>query len=133
MDIRFIGIPYKLHGRNYDGCDCYGLVYLYMKSKGYTLPKYDFSYTLETSKEEITVDRALLLGTKLDEPTELAIVLFYRRSRPVHVGVYTQGGVLHTSEQRDSVFEHINSPKLQRFSKMEYYSVSKSYYTAQSL
>lgn len=129
MDIRFIGIPYKLHGRDFTGCDCYGLVYLYMLEHGYTLPKYDFSYTLENREKELTVERALLLGEQIDEPKELAIVLFYIRNHPLHVGVFTNGGILHTTENRDSVFENINSPKLQRFSKMEYYSVNESYHT----
>lgn len=132
MDIKYIGIPYKLHGRDFTGCDCYGLVYLYMLAHGYTLPKYDFSYTLETREKELTVERALLLGEQIDKPQELSIVLFYKRNRPIHVGVFTQGGVLHTTENRDSMFENIHSPKLKRFSKMEYYSVNESYYTAES-
>lgn len=129
MDSKFIGIPYKLHGRDFTGCDCYGLVYLYMLEQGYTLPKYDFSYTLENREKELTVERALLLGRQIDKPEEAAIVLLYKRNRPLHVGVFTDGGILHTTESRDSVFENINSPQLKRFSKMEYYRVNESYRT----
>lgn len=33
-----IGIPYKLHGRNKEGYDCYGLAIEILKRMGYTLP-----------------------------------------------------------------------------------------------
>lgn len=129
MDIKFIGIPYKLHGRDFNGCDCYGLVYLYFSEHGYTLPKYDFSYTLEHADNEITVDRALLLGELLDKPRESSIVLLYMRGKPVHIGVFTENGILHASSTRDSIFEPITARSLKRFSKMEFYRVSESYST----
>jgi cell wall-associated NlpC family hydrolase len=129
MDNKYIGIPYKLHGRASTGCDCYGLVYLYLADHGYTLPKYDFSYTLEQAEHEITVERALLLGERIDTPEECAIVLLYMGEYPVHMGVYTENGILHASSTKDSIFEPIYARSLQRFTKMEFYSVSKSYCT----
>lgn len=125
---KYIGIPYKLHGRDYSGADCYGLVYLYLKDRGYTLPKYDIPYSMEDAETLISKNKPLLSGDLLEHPIEDCIVLFYKGKVPNHIGVYTQGGILHTSSMRDSVFESIKSRTLRRFYKMEFYSV-KSYYT----
>ena len=33
---KYLPIPYQLHGRNFDGCDCWGLVLLFYKIKKIT-------------------------------------------------------------------------------------------------
>ena len=58
MNLCYMAIPYKLHGRDFEGADCYGLVYLYLKEFGYTLPKYEISYTLGTA-EQIIAQRSM--------------------------------------------------------------------------
>ena len=35
VDPKFLGIPYKLRGRGFDGADCIGLVILWFKAHGY--------------------------------------------------------------------------------------------------
>ncbi len=39
-----VGIPYKHNGRNKNGLDCWGLVYLFFKELGIELPKNDGEY-----------------------------------------------------------------------------------------
>lgn len=51
MTARFLDIPYRLGGADFDGCDCYGLVRLYHRAAlGVDLPAYPGA--------EIAVDRA---------------------------------------------------------------------------
>lgn len=119
--IKFLGIPYIIGGRDYTGCDCYGLVYLYLKEQGQQLPVYDFTYVFEDACELINEKKPLLVGESLITPKENCIVLFYRGRHPTHMGVYVDGGVLHTTQKYDSVYEKISV--LTRYRKMEFYSV----------
>jgi cell wall-associated NlpC family hydrolase len=123
MDIKYMGIPYVLGGRTYEGCDCYGLVYLYLGERGYTLPKYDISYRLEEAKDLIDGNKPLVLGQQIEHPVENCITLFYRGRYPTHMGVYVNGGILHTTSGLDSIYEKFNAVSLRRYRKMEYYEL----------
>lgn len=129
--LKYIGIPYKLGGRDFLGCDCYGLVYLYLNEQGYTLPKYDIQYSMDDRKELIDVNRELLLGEQLTSSEENAIALIYRGKYPVHMGVVVNQGLLHTTTELDSVWEPLIATSLRRFRLIEYYQISDEYRVGQ--
>lgn len=121
-----------MQGRDFTGADCYGLVYLFFADHGCTLPRYNFSYTMEERTELFQQEKPLLLGDEIDTFEDFAIVLFYRGNFPVHMGVYYDGGILHTTSATNSVYEKANGQSLKRFRKMEIYRV-KDYYTTSSV
>jgi cell wall-associated NlpC family hydrolase len=50
---RYIGIPYKEHGRDWDGCNCYGLIRLvYMTEFGIELPSLTEAYASVLERRE---------------------------------------------------------------------------------
>ena len=125
--IKYIGIPYALGGRSFETCDCYGLVYLFLKEQGYTLPLYDVRYTMGDREQLIDEGQPLICGTRVDNPISNAVCLFYRGLHPVHMGVCTNNGILHTTESYNSVFEPLTSMYLSRYRKKEFYLIDESY------
>lgn len=52
---RYMPIPFKERGRDYDGADCYGLYYLFARDeKGVQVPSYAEAYATCMDKEEIS-------------------------------------------------------------------------------
>ena len=125
--IKYIGIPYKLGGRSFEACDCYGLVYLFLLSQGYTLPLYDIGYIMDDREHLIDVNQPLLCGEQVTNPVSNSICLFYRGLHPVHMGVCTNNGILHTTESYNSVFEPLTSMYLSRYRKKEFYLIDDVY------
>ena len=83
-----IGIPYKVHGRDHSGMDCYGLVIEVLKRKGITVP--DIFYPDANNETNVKIMEILKEGipnTKLDKPEEGAIVEILVFGQPSHVGV----------------------------------------------
>jgi len=83
-----IGIPYKPHGRDNTGMDCYGIVIEVLRRKGIIVPDVFYQDTIiETNKKVLKVLENIIPNTKLDKPEEGAIVEFLIMGHPSHVGV----------------------------------------------
>jgi len=86
---KYVNIPYKLNGRDYGGCDCYGLVcIIYKDSMGLILPSLAGSYSeLGGSLVSLYEDNK---GNwqQVDSPLIGDVVYFNVSGFPVHVGVY---------------------------------------------
>jgi cell wall-associated NlpC family hydrolase len=93
---RYIGIPYKYKGRDFDGVDCYGLLFLiYKEELGIILP--DFIYDVDWYKKNenhILNNIGTVDGTfwkKIDPPYKIfdAIIVFLA-SRKIanHIALY---------------------------------------------
>jgi cell wall-associated NlpC family hydrolase len=126
---KYIGIPYKLGGRDYAGADCYGLVYLILMEYGYTLPRYQMSYTIQERTTLISENSPVVLGKQVSVPEDFCVVLFYKGEYPTHMGVYLSGGVFHTVEATNSVYEKLGTGSLKRYTKMEFWRVADNYTT----
>jgi cell wall-associated NlpC family hydrolase len=96
---RYINIPYKLKGRDFSGCDCYGLIYLIFKTeKGITLPDfYNIDYKEDWHKEgkNFILDAAGTLDKEVwsvvEEPYKLFdCLIFFLASKKIanHCGMY---------------------------------------------
>lgn len=75
-----IGIPYKLHGRDLNGLDCYGLVIEVEKRFGHNLKD------LYTEAYSSCIEGLV----KCDKPDTSDIILFFKNGRCCHIGVYLE-------------------------------------------
>jgi len=111
-----IGIPYSEGGRDYDGVDCWGLVYLYYRDQlGIELPRLDGGYDvkdLPMLADFLDESKSTVNAEPIDEPRDGDLVVMKFRGHPIHVGVYLDGSVLHVLRGIDSVMEPVASPRI---------------------
>lgn len=109
---RYIGIPYLTHGRDYHGCDCWGLLALVWKEQfGVTLPEY-LGAGWYHGQRAATVGTDALAHASRFTPVTPGLertgdgVLIRMRGAPIHVGlVITPGVMLHCHEEADACVE----------------------------
>ncbi len=71
-----VGIPYRHHGRDSAGMDCYGLVIEVLKRIGKNLPDVFYPDTeIETNKTILKNLEEIIPNTKLEKPEEGAVVI----------------------------------------------------------
>lgn len=116
MDInRYIGIPFKIHGRDFDGVDCYGLVWLFYKNElGIELPMFlGYEEKLESYQNKIEESRPLLNVVEVEKPNTADIGLFHYRGLLSHVGLYIEKNkILHILKKTHSVIIKIDHPTI---------------------
>ena len=88
----YLRIPYRKNGRGWDGADCYGFARLIMeKETGFIMPPLD--------GKTAASDEDFSLYEKIERPEELSLV--FLQGGPfgdAHIAVYTEGALLHMSE-----------------------------------
>lgn len=103
----YIGLPYRDHGRDAAGVDCWGLVVLvYREVLGIVLPGYDEGYATTEERRQIG---ALIDGhrqawpwTRQASPAALDVALFRVGATVSHVGIaVAPGRMLHIASDRD--------------------------------
>lgn len=100
-----LGIKFKIHGRDKNGYDCYGLAMEVLKRNGICLP--DVPYNCIDERELIRAD----IYTKVDyeaveKPYENCILEIEEKGLPVHVAVYIgEGKIIHSTQNRGVVIE----------------------------
>lgn len=111
IDASFIGIPYANRGSSFEGCDCWGLVWLYytevLKKQ---IPRYDGYPDAEAPEIGGYISERWNQWASVELPNiEPGDVLALRVGRlPVHCGVYVgHGMMLHVLEGRMSCLERI--------------------------
>jgi cell wall-associated NlpC family hydrolase len=109
------GIPFKYNGRNRDGVDCLGLVYLYLKENNLEIP--------DTDGREITADwynqdeQRLLKGlqkymVEVDKPQKFDVLLFKMEGKLKHIGVMIDHHrFLHIRQNRKSTITKLRGYK----------------------
>lgn len=87
---KYLSIPYKDGGRDWSGCDCWGLVRLILKEeKGIELPSFDTVHDLHGFIDVRSRFRSL------DKPQDFCLVSL--KARPpffAHVGLYYKGSII---------------------------------------
>jgi len=105
-----VGIPYKDHGRDASGMDCYGLVIEVLRRAGVSVP--DVFYADASVETKAAVKRALESGipnTKLEKPEELAVVEILVMGLPSHIGVCLGDGTfIHSLRKVGVVIEPLS-------------------------
>lgn len=114
---RYVGLPFKMNGRDETGVDCWGLVRLvYRDVAGIELPSYGeiHAANLAAVAQQITADSQVgpWREVRPEADKELDVVLMRHRIKtaagtirfPSHCGVVvTPGHILHVKEETDSV------------------------------
>jgi len=108
----YVGIPYKLSGRDRDGLDCWGLIRLIHKEQfGNDLPSFsEHDHSHEKIREIMAEQREKWIST--DTPKIGDVVLFRVLGAPSHVGMYigdksfihAKQGINSSIERYDSIF-----------------------------
>jgi len=106
---------FKERGRDRDGVDCWGLVCMYYKDV-FNLNLQDHLDCYETTKDPSIVER---MSEQIGDPwvdvlapKQGDVVLCRMASRPMHVGVYIDGGfMLHIESGNSPVLEKIKCLK----------------------
>lgn len=114
---KYVGLPFVAHGRDRNGCDCYGLVRLaLMENFGITAPLY-----LGYDDPNLKMHTANYIDTVKTEwfqvPTEKPgdILLLRVAGVPCHVGlVIVPGQMLHVMEGIEASIESYNAPGWRR-------------------
>lgn len=109
MQSRYMRIPFTPHGRNYDGCDCGGLVWLVYKDElGIELPDWRKLYEGTTIQHSLELEEAVstMLGENgievpFSEIRPFDVVAFEIAGEPIHVGLAVNSKVfLHIMQGR---------------------------------
>ena len=111
---KFIGIPYKKYGRDFNGCDCYGLVYLFYKYiVGIDLPLYTDEYNHNSATSISTaITRNISSWFQVNKPRFSDCILFNLEGCNTHIGIFLERDrFLHTTESRkESCIERLSHP-----------------------
>jgi cell wall-associated NlpC family hydrolase len=114
---KYIGIPYKNHGRDFNGADCWGLVWMFLSNEMFLDYKNIQEY--RDDKDIFTIERHIISNIKeywepITIPQQGNIVLFRFRDRLIHMGiVIDRNSFLHTIKGLNSCVERFSSPKWQ--------------------
>ncbi len=116
---KYIGLPYKQKGYDFDGADCYGLIWLFYKNEfNKILPKYENCDTCVNAKlveSQIDVSKMTLDAYKTNTPKTGDLVLFRFRGLVCHLGLYIDDSmVLHILRDVNAVCEPINHGRLSK-------------------
>ena len=115
---QYIGLPYREGARGPDAYDCYGLVAaVFATLRGIQLPDwYQAAPGAQAASRAISaaVEGEVAGGrsVKVDEPQDWDIAVVGSNTRPHHVGVYIQGGILHSARGLGSAWNPLPSFRL---------------------
>ena len=112
----YIGIPYKTHGRDRLGCDCWGLIQMIQRERLGSLWKpYEGVDWFKGQRPEVIGTDAVRYASEFTPvtPGEEQLgdgILIRMRGHPFHCAlVLAPGWMIHTHEQADSVIENYRS------------------------
>lgn len=112
---KFLSIPFKEKGRDYTGCDCWGISYLiYRDVRGIELPLYLDGYHNSSDAEEIgkIVRNEKSLWDRVSPPAPFDLVNIRMLGEPMHIGVCIgMGKFIHCSSKIGVTKESLNSFK----------------------
>ncbi len=103
---KYIGIPYKLNGRDFNGTDCLGLVWLYLNDQGISFPEGDglpIDDSWQESAETRFIEGLDAVAKIVTEPQKNDIVLIHCFKQSAHIGVMLDNQhILHAPDESGS-------------------------------
>jgi len=110
---KFIGIPYKSHGRSYKEADCWGVIYLFYRDIfGIEIPKYEVGYkdADDSSSVSKTINSHVNDWKEVKSGLFGDVILFKIAGKTVHAGVYlNESEFLHSLSGQDSCICRLDS------------------------
>ncbi len=116
----YVGLPFRAHGRDRDGVDCWGLARLVLAERfGLSLPSYAGGYASVEDAEDIgrLIRGEMAPWREVPRGDEQAgdVVLIRLMNQPMHVGVVVaQGWMLHIEDGIDACLERYDGAKWRR-------------------
>ena len=111
----YIGIPFSHQGKDWDGCDCWGLVLLFYENEfGIKLPSFHDDYETADKSRQIhsVTNREKDSWKRFDEPEYGDVILMRFRGFECHVGIYLENDkMLHIMRGTDSCIENLKDNK----------------------
>ncbi len=87
-------VPYKAHGKDKSGLDCYGLVYVYAERLGYAMPILQDVSSLKGEEAVAFVKEGFAeYVEKIERAEDNCVCLFYDKGA-THTGIHLSGGKL---------------------------------------
>jgi len=103
---KYIGIPYKLNGRDFSGTDCLGLVWMYLKDQGISIPDGDelpIDEKWQESAESRFIKGLDTIADRVEMPRRNDIVLIHCYKQAAHIGIMLDSQyVLHSPDESGS-------------------------------
>jgi len=115
----YVGLPFKDHGRDLEGLDCWGLVRFILKQH-YGIDTPDFGSNYSDTDDTVSVPQAIkggLPGTWLSTASPQAgdLIIIAIAGKPMHCGmVVAPGYMLHCVPNPGSCIESYDRPKWKR-------------------
>ena len=115
--IKIMNMPFKDTGRDYNGGDCYGVVYLGFRDVlNIDLPRHDEEYQDAGDSKESRKNISDIISDhrrkweQVKRPQEMDVILFRIGGQPIHVGLMIDDkNFIHCEKKRGSSIESINS------------------------
>ncbi len=113
----YIGLPFKGHGRDRSGIDCWGLVRLVMGEQfGVSLPSYATHYDSTTREDQLAplIEEESKWWIPVEDGKEQLgdVVVLRMRGQPIHVGLVVEvGRMLHAEVGIGSVLDSYKSAR----------------------
>jgi len=119
---KYIGLPYKEHGRDTDGLDCFGLARMVYKNElDVDLPDFNIGFNKTKNKDlykHIVTDLDDFISNESkkwidikeldDKPKDFDFVLIRMMGYVIHIGIFiAPNKILHCYDGIDSVLENI--------------------------
>jgi cell wall-associated NlpC family hydrolase len=112
--IKAVSVPFKPHGRDWDGWDCWGLVYLaYKEVLGKELFRYDNDY--QSVKDRELLQQLFTKGIEefwkeTNDIQSMDGIMYYAIGRVCHVGLAVDDKMmLHTEHGTGTTYEKIKN------------------------
>jgi cell wall-associated NlpC family hydrolase len=114
--LKAMNMPFVEKGRDYEGCDCFGLVWLGFRDVlGITLPKHTDEYEDAGTTTESRAHLGGLVVThkreweQVKNPSPMDVVLFRLAGQPIHVGLMIdKKNFIHSEKKRGVSIESVN-------------------------
>lgn len=114
---KFLTIPFKDGGRDFNGCDCFGLIYLLYKEYGMNLKDYKISCE-ETSRINEEINMQKYIWEPISSPKPPCILTLRLDTNPSfvnHVGfVFKENYFIHTTKNSGVTVNRLDSPLWKR-------------------
>jgi murein DD-endopeptidase len=120
---KYINIPFKHHGRDFNGCDCFGILKLmYTNELNINLPDYEYSFDWNQTHNHI-IDNIRNNWIEVNPPYKkydcLVFCTTYNSKIANHIGVYIG----------DNKFIHIQENQFSRIERLDGFYSKKLYKT----